>query len=130
MTMAGEPLPIHPVFLRIFEKRAMGLAFEPQARHQVMKVLARGTDAFPDGARHQQDSEFEDAMTRLDAAMNAIAGELMSRGITHVDEASLTLLMQAQCPLPPFCYGPESLSEPGAAAGPETAAEEPALANV
>jgi hypothetical protein len=127
--MAGEPQRIHPQFLQIFEEHISGFTFEPSARRLVMTVLARGSDAFPEAARYEQESGFQEALAKLDAAMSTIADELLNRGITHVDEADLSLLMQAQCPLPPFCYGPESQSGSSAAAGPEMAAREPALAD-
>jgi hypothetical protein len=129
MTMAGDPQRIHPQFLRIFEQHTSGLTFEPSARRLVMSVLARGSDAFRETEQHERDSGFQEAFARLDGAMSAIADELVSRGITHVDEASLSLLMQAQCPLPPFCYGPEAPAGSGAAADPEMTDKEPALAD-
>jgi hypothetical protein len=129
MTMAGEPQRIHPLFLRNFEEHTAGLTFEPSARRLVMRVLTRGSQAFRDTEQPERDSGFQEAAARLDAAMSTIADELVSRGITQVDEAGLSLLMQAQCPLPPFCYGPETSAGSGAASDPEMTAKEPALAD-
>jgi hypothetical protein len=109
--MAEGPQRIHPEFQQIFEQHAEGFEFEPGARRLVMRLLMRGTEAFPEAREGGHDEGLEEARSRLEQAMSAVADELHGRGITVVDETSLSLLMQAQCPLPPFCN--EHGSSPG-----------------
>lgn len=129
MTMAEGPQQIHPEFLQIFRAYAKEFDFDPGAQRLVMNLLARGTEAFPEAVEGEHDEALEDAKTRLDTAMSSVADELRRQGISRVDESSLSLLMQAQCPLPPFCYGPESSSATASTAAPtKEAAKQPAPA--
>jgi len=105
MTMPASSQWIHPEFRQIFESYAEGFEFEPGARRLILKLLAQGSEAFPKGEEGLLDENLEEAKSRLDYAMSAVADELRSQGASVVDTPSLSLLMQAQCPLPPFCYG-------------------------
>jgi hypothetical protein len=120
--MAEGPQRIHPDFQQIFEQHAEGFEFEPGARRLVMRLLMRGTEAFAETEEGGQDEGLEEAKSRLDQAMSAVADELHSRGITVVDETSLSLLMRAQCPLPPFCN--EQGSSPGTSSSQDPHVEE------
>ena len=120
--MAEGPQRIRPEFQQIFEHHADGFEFEPRARRLVMELLARGTEAFPETEEGGHDEGLEEAGSRLDEAMGAVADELHNRGITVVDETNLSLLMRAQCPLPPFCY--ESGSSPGTSSAQDPYVEE------
>jgi hypothetical protein len=110
MTIAEGPQQVNPEFLQIFRSHAKDFDFEPSAQRLVMNLLARGTEAFPEAVEGEPNEALEEAKAGLDNAMSSVADELRRQGISRVDESSLSLLMQAQCPLPPFCYGPESSS--------------------
>ncbi len=129
MTMAEGPQQIRPEFLQVFRTYARDFDFEPGAQRLVMNLLARGTEAFPEAVEGVPDEALEEAKARLDTAMSSVADELRTQGISRVDESSLSLLMQAQCPLPPFCYGHESSPASASTAGPaKESARQPAPA--
>lgn len=106
MTMAPGPERIHPVFLDVFRDAAQGLTLEPAAERLITRVLARGSAAFTE-AEADAGFDLDDAAARLRQAMQSVGDELRGRGVNVVDGPTLSLLMQEQCPLPPFCYGSE-----------------------
>lgn len=129
MTIAEGPQQIHPEFLQVFRTYAKDFDFEPGAQRLVMNLLARGTEAFPEAVEGEPDAALEEAKARLDTAVSSVADELRKQGISRVDESSLSLLMQAQCPLPPFCYGLESSPVTASTADPaKETAKQPAPA--
>lgn len=102
----GEGREVHPLFARVLEPYLAAFNLDAGSEQMIEHLLVRGTREvrrIPEGA--DRDAAIEAAAQRLDVALQRASAEFESVGRVDIDVDTLTVVMQAMCPVPPFCAG-------------------------